>query len=279
MGSDPEATFIAEIALSMLHDIRHALAQLNSAAELAINVARREVQAASGDDAHAAEADGRIHAHLVQMWDRQRDVEALLECGRLLAGAREGSRPTLQSHRLSHILEQAVVVAGRAPWLQDGGGFSIGKTCRDAGVLECDAGLLAQAFANILLDAATYGRRDDPKGSAYARVMCEQQSDHMLVAITHLGWAIAEDEREAIFLRPERDAAEGGRRIAARRRHFGLFIARRIFEQHGGTIVCASSRRMTDGPTPTSGELYENVFEVRLPRVDRRPGSEMPATP
>ncbi len=278
MGSDPEATFLAEIALSTLHDIRRALAQLNSAAELAINVARREVQVAYGDDAAAADANSRIHAHLAQMWDRQRDVEALLQRGQVLARAREGSQLTLRSQRFSDVLDQALVVAERgAP--SGGRGFAVARVCRSVGELECDARLLVQAFANVLLDAAQFGCRDGREDLPCASVTCEQQPDHVLVTITHWGPPIPQKEREAIFSRPDRGAAEAGHLVAGRRRHFGLFIARRFFEQHGGTIVCASSRRMTEGPTPMSGAVHENVFEVRLPRNLWRNRRDAPATP
>lgn len=114
-------------------------------------------------------------------------------------------------------------------------------------VLEADRARLAQAFTNLLSNAAKY---TDPGGQIEVQVLAE--GGQALVSIRDTGIGIPPHRLDSVFEmfsqeEPALSRARGGLGI-------GLALARRLVQLHGGAIAARS-----DGPGKGS------LFQVRLP--------------
>lgn len=113
-------------------------------------------------------------------------------------------------------------------------------------VIEGDGELLARVFENLLSNAARYG-----KDGQYVDISCSLEDSSAVVQVVNYGQIIPENELPHLFdmfytgdhARTHQEGSTG----------LGLFIARNIVKQHGGTITAESS-------------WVRTAFEVRLPR-------------
>ncbi|WP_394833868.1 ATP-binding protein [Pendulispora rubella] len=100
-----------------------------------------------------------------------------------------------------------------------------------------DPDRITQVFQNLLGNAVTYGKSDEP-----IFVVMVEEGAHVEVAITNYGPPIPESDRGMIFSPYRR----GGRARAAERAPrglgLGLYIAQEIVRAHGGSIEVTSDR-------------------------------------
>ncbi|WP_274650607.1 sensor histidine kinase [Paenibacillus humicola] len=118
-------------------------------------------------------------------------------------------------------------------------------------VVQGEGELLARVFENLLTNAARYG-----KDGKFIDIVCTLEEETVVVQVINYGDSISPEELPHIFdmfytgdkARAHRDDSTG----------LGLFIAKNIVTQHEGTITADSS-------------VIRTVFEVRLPRGEKRP--------
>ncbi|SDM65412.1 sensor histidine kinase [Sediminibacillus halophilus] len=108
-----------------------------------------------------------------------------------------------------------------------------------------DGELLARVFENLLANAIRYGQ-----DGQFVDVKGYRDADDAVVQVINYGDSISEDELPYLF-----DMFYKGDKARAHQENstgLGLFIAKNIMEQHGGTITADSN-------------LIRTVFEVRMP--------------
>ncbi|GMK40644.1 vancomycin resistance histidine kinase VanS [Paenibacillus sp. CCS19] len=113
-------------------------------------------------------------------------------------------------------------------------------------VIKGDGELLARVFENLMSNAARYG-----KDGQFVDISCSLEGSEAIVQVVNYGQIIPEHELPHLFdmfytgdqARTHQEGSTG----------LGLFIARNIVKQHGGTITAESS-------------WVRTAFEVRLPR-------------
>jgi signal transduction histidine kinase len=113
--------------------------------------------------------------------------------------------------------------------------------------LEADLERLIQVVCNLLNNAAKY----TPAGG-HIQVLGEYEGECAVIRVRDDGLGIAPEKLSRVFdmftqLDESRDYAQGGLGI-------GLTLVRRLVEQHGGTVTCASE-----------GAGRGSEFVVRLP--------------
>lgn len=114
-------------------------------------------------------------------------------------------------------------------------------------VIEGDGELLARVFENLMSNAARYG-----KDGQFVDISCSLEGSEAVVQVVNYGQIIPENELPHLFdmfytgdqSRTHHEGSTG----------LGLFIARNIVKQHGGTITAESS-------------WVRTAFEVRLPKA------------
>lgn len=112
-------------------------------------------------------------------------------------------------------------------------------------IIEGDGELLARVFENLMSNAARYG-----KDGQFVDISCSHDGADAVVQVVNYGQVIPEHELPHLFdmfytgdqARTHQEGSTG----------LGLFIARNIVKQHGGTITAESS-------------WVRTAFEVRLP--------------
>ncbi|MBB6637201.1 sensor histidine kinase [Cohnella thailandensis] len=107
--------------------------------------------------------------------------------------------------------------------------------------------LLARVFENLLMNAAQYG-----KDGQFVDIECKREENDVVVRVINYGHWIPEEELPYLFdmfFKGDRSRSHNGGSTG-----LGLFIARNIAEQHGGTISAQS-------------DITRTVFEVRLPQA------------
>ncbi|WP_150275960.1 HAMP domain-containing sensor histidine kinase [Paenibacillus tepidiphilus] len=112
-----------------------------------------------------------------------------------------------------------------------------------------DGELLARVFENLLANAARYGA-----DGQFIDIVGSADEDTAVIQVVNYGGGIAVDELPHLFemfytgdkARTHREGQSGT--------GLGLFIAKNIVEQHGGTITAES-------------DVLRTCFEVRLPRT------------
>ncbi|MBD3919697.1 HAMP domain-containing histidine kinase [Paenibacillus sp. PR3] len=114
-------------------------------------------------------------------------------------------------------------------------------------VIEGDGELLARVFENLMSNAARYG-----KDGQFVDISCSHDGSEAVVQVVNYGQVIPEHDLPHLF-----DMFYTGDQARTRIHQegstgLGLFIARNIVKQHGGTITAESS-------------WVRTAFEVRLP--------------
>ncbi|CQR55818.1 HAMP domain-containing sensor histidine kinase [Paenibacillus riograndensis] len=112
-------------------------------------------------------------------------------------------------------------------------------------VIPADGELLARVFENLLTNAARYGR-----DGQFVDIHCRHEGGSAVVQIINYGNFIPAEELPFLF--DMFYTGDRARTSDANSTGLGLFIAKNIVEQHGGTISAESS-------------VTRTLFEVRLP--------------
>jgi PAS domain S-box-containing protein len=220
-----------EFLAMLAHELRNPLAPIRSS--VAVLRARRT------DDAVVDRCHDVIDRQVTQM---ARLLDDLLDVSRVSSGkvALRRAPATLRS-----VLDAAIETS-RPALDQKHVELAVHDEAPDL-VLDCDASRLTQVFANLLNNAAKYGR---PAG--HVNVTLRREPPHAVVTVEDDGIGIAPELIEQVFeifvQAPEaRDHAPEGLGI-------GLSLAHRLVGLHGGTIRAASP-----------GRGLGSRFTVRLP--------------
>jgi two-component system phosphate regulon sensor histidine kinase PhoR len=131
-----------------------------------------------------------------------------------------------------------------------------------------DAAALQQALFAICENARKYaasgGRLD---------VAASRAGDTFAIELRDFGPGVAPSEREAIFARFQRGSAQRSGTVPGV--GLGLYLARRIVERHGGTLVC---RATANGPgarfvltLPLAGGAATTTTTTTIPTTRRAP--------
>lgn len=112
-----------------------------------------------------------------------------------------------------------------------------------------DPNRFQQVLSNLLINAAKYSERGTP-----VTLSARRDSETMIVEVKNFGRPIPPESLQVIFNPLVQLSAKGSQSHPSTSLGLGLFIAREIVEEHGGTIEVASSE--SDG----------TVFTVRLPQ-------------
>jgi len=203
------------------------------------SVVLTETQTALARERPAAEYRESLEACQRAAQRMRRLIESLLALARLDSGEAAAPRKPCE---LDRIVDEAVELLRP---IADEQGVSL--TLEHAPVrCEANAEQLAQAVANLLMNAIYYNR---PGGSVQVRVASEPGA--AVLSVTDTGQGIAPEDLPHIFERFYR--ADKARSGAAGRVGLGLAITKAIVGAHGGTIEAASE--LGRGST----------FTVRLP--------------
>lgn len=222
-----------EFLATLAHELRSPLAPMATALE----VMRR-----SDDDATAEQARETLQRQVSHL---TRIVDDLLDLSRITRNELE-LRPAPVD--LASVIGQAVETSRP---LADCAHHEVVVDLPEEPIeLRADAVRLTQLFANLLTNACKY----TPPGGRIS-VTAQRDGTKATVSVTDTGIGISRDLLPHVF-----DLFRRSEESAARSREglgIGLTLARRVAEQHGGTIDASS-------PGPGSG----STFTVRLPVLD-----------
>jgi len=172
-------------------------------------------------------------------------IESLLDVSRISGGQAKLEREDVDLRDVARdAINRLAEVASRS-------GSEIVLRCTDPIRGTWDRLALDRVFVNLLSNALKFGERKPVE----VRVMAEQEQ--AIIEVEDHGIGIAPDDVDRIFVQFERAVSSrqfGGLGL-------GLYITRRLVEQHGGKITVESE--------PGSG----SVFSVRLPRAVSSPRS------
>jgi CheY-like chemotaxis protein/two-component sensor histidine kinase len=135
----------------------------------------------------------------------------------------------------------------------------------DSLMVKGDAHRLSQVISNLLSNSAKY---TDPGGRI--RVSLSREGDDAIVCIADNGIGMAPEDLGRVFdmfgqLEPGKSRSQRGLGI-------GLYLARRIIEMHGGTLIAAS-------PGMGAGSTFTISLPVVSPPPESEPRSATPTTP
>jgi signal transduction histidine kinase len=214
-----------------LATVAHELRQPIHAAVGALGVLK-----AGAPDTRAVRAREVLQRQLAHM---ARMIDDLLDASRIVRGS-----VSLQQERsdLRRVISLAVETA--APLVEHRGHRLVTTLPNDPVRLDVDSTRIQQVVTNLLSNAAKY----TPEGGSI-RVGLEVDGPHAVIRVQDNGYGIPGDAKDRIF---EVFTRVGGERV--RGFGIGLAVARKLVEQHRGTIAVHS-----DGP----GQGSE--FTVRLP--------------
>jgi signal transduction histidine kinase len=105
-----------------------------------------------------------------------------------------------------------------------------------------DGSLLRRALENLTLNAVEWARRP-----GVVEVRASQVGDELVLLVDDDGPGVAPEQRDEVF-RPYYTSKSGGTGL-------GLHLVRRVFEAHGGGIVCEAS--------PLGGARFRGILSLR----------------
>jgi signal transduction histidine kinase len=221
-----------EFLSSAAHDLRSPLTVVLGQAELL----ERRVARAPDQPVDAAGV-----ARMAREARRLRDlVNDLLDAQRLEQGALAISRTTTD---IGEIVEEI-----RTREEEEGRPVLVERPARPL-VGFVDRARILQVVANLVENARKYGA-----DGAHPRILVEREDGSIRITVADQGIGIPESERELIFDRFYR--ASNAQRVTDTGLGLGLYICRRIVEEHGG--------RIWHEPTPGGG----STFVVMLPLTE-----------
>ncbi len=233
-----------EFLAMLAHELRNPLAPLRSALEIL------EMGVADSNMLEwAREMMNRQVDHLVRL------VDGLLDISRLMQGRIELQREPVE---LATVIARAVEIAQP---LIDSSGHKFSSRVQSQPIwLDADPLRLAQAIANLLLNAAKY-----TKAPGKIALTARREGEQASVRIVDNGVGISDVMLPRIFDlfyqgNPSSARTEGGLGI-------GLTLVRRLMELHGGTVSATSH-----------GDARGSEFEIRLPTLVRKADAEPVAT-
>jgi len=184
------------------------------------------------------------HGTLVRETQRlQRLVEALLNFGRMEAGARQYRFEEMEAAELAHRVAaefENEVASGREIALHGNG------DCR----FEADPEALGVAVRNLVDNALKYSPQDRPVALEWGL-----ESDRVAIRVRDHGAGVSPDERKRIFGKFVRGTAAASGNVKGS--GVGLSMVRHIVDAHRGEIVLES--KVGEGST----------FTVLLPRLEK----------
>jgi signal transduction histidine kinase len=258
----------ARRALGFLgHELRVPLAGMGSAAEQAMNVAKRSIEAIDSEEHDSLLKDIREKERLFHQ--RQRVVDAALNLSNLVAKESEAG---LQLHfapaSLSKVVDRAVQDVQYELRLDNERrqyDFDIAPSCRRLGSVTCDRDYLGHVLKNLIRNAVNYSL-PRYRGEAMAiDLIGEPQEGWIAIKVRNWGLGIPENKRDLIF-EPWVRGEVRDRKKAIRGMGLGLFLARRIMAAHEGNILVFSRFVLDDRTRAADLEGFETIFEVRVPR-------------
>lgn len=122
-----------------------------------------------------------------------------------------------------------------------------------------DRARVSQVVTNLVENARKYGA-----DSGQPEIVVEQQGDEARIAVIDHGIGIPGDERERIFERFYR--ATNAQRVTDTGLGLGLYICRRIVEEHDG--------RIWHEPTPGGGSTFVVTLPLSTPEPPPQPSAE-----
>ena len=231
-----------EFIATLAHELRNPLAPIRNGLQL--------IKMAAGQPATIEQARSMMERQLTQM---VRLVDDLMDVSRINLGKLELRKERLP---LSTVLNSALETS--RPLIEQMGHALTVAIPDQALIVDADMTRLAQAFLNLLNNAAKYS---DPGG--HIRVNVDVQGGEVVVAVTDTGIGMDADHLSRIFgmftqIGGALDRAQGGLGI-------GLTLVKRLVDLHGGTVVAKSD-----------GLGMGSEFVVRLPRVLESPEPDVP---
>ncbi|KPG02068.1 histidine kinase [Rhodopseudomonas sp. AAP120] len=223
----PDA-MLPELAMTGPAEVRVAAKALNSlSSRLKVAVeSRMRLVAAAGHDLRTPITRMRLRAEFVEddedraMWLKDIDELAQIADSAILLVQEESGKPVSESLRLDTLISELV---GELRTLS----YDVTLTCSTTAIVRANRTGLNRAFRNLLINAATYGKR--------ARVVVESTPSEAIVIIDDDGPGIPPDMLERVF--------EPFFRVSrARSKQFdgaglGMTIAHEIVQRAGGNIT------------------------------------------
>jgi len=190
---------------------------------------------------------------VVAMMERQVDhlvrlVDDLMEVSRMTRGKIALRKSVVD---IAEVIAAAVEMSG--PLIESGGHRLEVALPSERVFVEADATRLTQVFSNLLNNAANY---TDPGGSISIRAKREEAE--VVVTVTDTGIGIPTEALATMFDMFTQLSTRGG--LAQPGLGIGLTLARRLVEQHGGSLTAASE-----------GVGKGSQFTVRLAATDHEP--------
>lgn len=220
-----------EFLALLAHEIRNPLAPLRTGLDI--------LESGSDDVTLLAEVRAMMRRQLTQLVLL---VDDLLD-GARISGA--GLRVAKERVSLGAVIENALETS--SPHLRAAGHRFQADLCHDQIFVEADPLRLAQAFTNLLNNAAHY----TPAGGG-VEITASRDGNEAVVCIADTGIGIAANDLPHIFEMFTR--GEQGRSERLRGLGIGLALVHRVVELHGGSVM-AHSAGLGSGST----------FVVRLP--------------
>lgn len=226
-----------EFLATLAHELRNPLAPISNGLQL-IRLSKNDPNALNNA---TAIMERQVH-QMVRL------VDDLLDVARISSNKLELRRERVS---LAEIVNSAIETS--RPLIEKASQQLQVSLAEEPVTLNADPVRLAQAFSNLLNNAAKYSQ----PGSRIS-LTAAQQDGELIVKIRDMGIGIDSDKLQRIFemfvqVEPSRERADGGLGI-------GLTLVQRLIEMHGGSIQAHS-----DG----AGQGSE--FVIRLPVADPTP--------
>ena len=130
-----------------------------------------------------------------------------------------------------------------------------------------DSTLIMSAFVNVFTNAVKYSMPPGNGEKITVEVICMPQSEQNIIQVKNFGFSIRPVEFESIFLPFER--GEHRDELNSRRgMGLGLYMARKIFQAHRGSIFVRGSERFFSDVNRNKDEGWITVMEMRLPVIN-----------
>lgn len=222
------------LVVNLAHDLRTPLTSIVGYIDLLLQ------------DRRLTEEQSRHYLTIVRNKSRrvERLIDELFEVARLNYGKQAiDPSPLNAGDLLAQLAEEMVPVLERS-------GLTARVNTQPGLIVSGDGTMLVRVFENLAANAARYG--SDGEYVDFDAFADPDDAGTVVIRIANYGAVIPESDIPHLFDMfytgdPSRTQREGGTGI-------GLFIAKQIVEQHGGTISCTSS-------------VARTVFEIRLARA------------